>query len=35
MSKTLRQLILFGIPLLVGIANWFHPVHFGSKVSVL
>ena len=30
MSKSLRQLILFGAPLIVGIVNWFHPVHFGS-----
>jgi hypothetical protein len=28
MSKSLRQLILFGAPLFVGIINIFHPVHF-------
>ena len=28
MSKSIRQLILFGAPLFVGILNTFHPVHF-------
>jgi len=28
MSKELRRLILFGAPLLVGVINIFHPVHF-------
>jgi hypothetical protein len=28
MSKSIRQLLLFGAPLFVGILNIFHPVHF-------
>jgi Uncharacterized protein conserved in bacteria len=28
MSKTTRQLVLFGAPLFVGVLNIFHPVHF-------
>ncbi len=30
MSKTIRQLIVVGAPLLVGVLNLFHPVHFAS-----
>jgi hypothetical protein len=30
MSRTVRQLILFGAPLFVGVINIFHPVHFAS-----
>jgi hypothetical protein len=29
MSKNIRRLILFGVPIFVGVANWFHPIHFG------
>ena len=29
MPKSIRQIILFGVPIFVGVANWFHPVHFG------
>jgi hypothetical protein len=28
MSRTFRQIIIFSAPILVGVANWFHPVHF-------
>jgi hypothetical protein len=28
MSKSIRQLILFGAPLFIGVINIFHPVHF-------